>query len=70
MYWSVFYRCTGEHKNNAVCWTGKTNVSSSISDAVTYEAKGLIDPLSNLKNQKVFFWLGVMDEGKPQMRKR
>lgn len=65
---TVFYRCVGPSMNKTLCWNGETSVNSSITDAISYEANGLIDPLQNLNHQKLFFWHGLLDEVLPQLR--
>ncbi|CAG7723667.1 unnamed protein product [Allacma fusca] len=65
----VFYRCGpgsviefGIRCSKYVPLWFPYKVESSVADARSYEENQLIDPLENLKRQRVFIWTGALDE--------
>jgi len=37
-------------------------VNAAIQDAKRYDEEGMIDPLTSLRQQKIFIWTGILDE--------
>lgn len=71
-YFTAFYRCGpnslvefGIRCSQLGQGIFPYDIRLAIWDAKKYEGLGLIDPLRNLNNQRVFIWTGELDEYVP-----